>query len=599
MNIKKTDWDLSLLFNGDNDPEMKKERIKVEQKSSEFINKWENRNDYLSNPKVLKEALDEYEEWFRYFGIDGKEGYYFWLRSSQDGDNPEIKAKLNKIEAFGKSILNNIRFFEFRLAKISQDKQKEFLTAEDLKEYRHFLEKIFEDAKYLLSESEEKILTLKSEASHSNWVKMINDFLSKEEKEVLLENGKKEAKSFSEIISLISNKDKKVRDFSAGILNNILIKHSDAAEAEINSILANKKIDDELRKMPRPDLSRHISDDVDSGVVDILIESVTNRFDISKKYYKFKSKLMGVESLEYYEKTVPYGKIDKEYSYQEAVSLVFKVFKKLDKKFAEIFKRFVEGGQVDVFPKKGKSGGAFCANSIKEHPTYLLLNHTGKLQDVLTLAHETGHGINSEFIKESQNALNFGTPLSTAEVASTFMEDFVMEELLENADDELRLEIMMDKLDSDISTIFRQVACYNFEKEMHESFRGKGYLSKKEIGEIFKKHMASYMGDSVEFSAGSENWWVPWGHIRSFFYVYSYASGLLISKFMQNSLKQDAGFIKKVKGFLSAGVSDSPKNIFKKLGIDIADKNFWESGIKETEQLLKNAEDLARKLGKI
>jgi oligoendopeptidase F len=167
------------------------------------------------------------------------------------------------------------------------------------------------------------------------------------------------------------------------------------------------------------------------------------------------------------------------------------------------------------------------------------------------------------------------------------------------ADDELRLSIMMMRLNDEVSTIFRQVACYRFEQELHDQFRQKGYLSKEDIGRLFRKHMASYMGDSVEQSPGSENWWVYWGHIRSFFYVYSYASGLLISKSLQNSVKEDPRFIGKVKEFLSAGLSDSPKNIFLRLGIDITDKQFWDRGLEEVENLLNETIHLAEKLGKI
>ncbi len=179
------------------------------------------------------------------------------------------------------------------------------------------------------------------------------------------------------------------------------------------------------------------------------------------------------------------------------------------------------------------------------------------------------------------------------------MEDFVLEEIRKDADDELKLSINVMKLGNDISTIFRQVAFYNFEAELHNNFRAKGYLSKEEIGKLFQKHMSSYMGSAVEQSEGSENWWVYVSHFRYFFYVYSYASGLLISKSLQSEVKNNPKFIFKVKEFLSTGVSDSPKNIFAKLGIDITDKKFWEKGIAEIENLLAETESLAKKLGKI
>ena len=428
---------------------------------------------------------------------------------------------------------------------------------------------------------------------------MTSGFLVKEERKVLLENGKREVKNFSEILSLLSDKNKAVRDSAAGAFNEILEKHSDTAEAEINSILANKKINDDLRKMPRPDFSRHISDDIDSKTVDALVSSVSDRFDIPKRYYKLKAKLMGLKKLKYHERNVEYGDMDKRYSYNESINLIYRAFEKLDKKFAEILAGFIENNQIDVYPKKGKRSGAFCAHNLISQPTYVLLNFTGKLEDVLTIAHELGHGINNELMKKKQNALNFGNFLSTAEVASTFMEDFILQEVLGQADDKLKLAIMMIKLNSDVSFIFRQIACYKFEQELHQNFREKGYLSKKEIGKLFQKHMSLYMGNFVEQSPGSENWWVYWSHIREFFYNYSYANGLLISKSLQSSVKRDPKFIDKVKNFLSAGLSDSPKNIFKELGVNISHKRFWDKGIDEVENLLQATIKLAKKLKEI
>lgn len=596
---QKTYWDFSSMFKGDDDPKIEEEKKIVEQKSYEFINKWKDRDDYLKDPAVLEEALGEYERWIADCGSGGNFGYYFALRSSQEQDNSELKAKENKIDDFIQKISNDVRFFWMRTAKIPEAKQKKFLEFEGLKKYKHYLETSFADAKYLLSEKEENILSLESKAGFSNWVDMVETFLSKEEKDVISDKGKKEKKNFAEIMSLINNKDKKIRGSAGEALNKILEKHSDVAEHEINSILQSKKVDDELRGIERPDFGRHLRDDVDSEMIDTLIESVSDRFDISKRFYELKSKLMGVDKLKYYERNVPYGEINKKYPYDEASELVLKVFKKLDQKFFEIYSNFIKNKQIDSHPKKGKRDGAFCSHNLISQPTYILLNHTDELNDVLTIAHEGGHGINNELMREKQNALNFGSPMSTAEVASTFMEDFVLEEILEGADDELKLVVMMDKLNRDISSVFRQVACYKFEQELHKTFREKGYLSKIEIGKLFQKHMSAYMGDFVEQSEGSQNWWIYWSHIRSFFYVYSYASGLLISKSMQNSVKENPEFIEKVKEFLSAGLSDSPKNIFMKMGIDIMDKTFWDRGLEEINILLKEAESLAKKLGKI
>ena len=196
-------------------------------------------------------------------------------------------------------------------------------------------------------------------------------------------------------------------------------------------------------------------------------------------------------------------------------------------------------------------------------------------------------------MKSQHQAVNFGSPLSIAEVASTFMEDFVLQQLLFQSTLKQRLMLYMQKLDDDIATIFRQVAAYNFEKELHLMCQKKGYLASNTIGELFVKHMASYMGPYVEQSGGSNNYWVYWSHFRTFFYVYSYASGLLVSKSLQARVRQDPAYIKVVKQILTAGSSDSPQNIFKKYaGLDIANPKFWTTGLKEVESLLVETERL-------
>ncbi|MEI7604135.1 MAG: M3 family oligoendopeptidase [bacterium] len=597
MDISKTTWNLAPLFSGDNDPEMEKNLSRIEESTSKFISKWKDRDDYLIDPIILKEALEEYQEWMNSCSYGERNFYYWWMKSRQDENSTEYKAKYNQIDEFAKKITTDIQFFPLKIAKI-KDQQK-MLEFEGLNEFKHFLETIFIESKYLLSEPEEKIMLMKSSVSYENWEKLTVSFLSKSEHEVLTEENIREVKTFADIISLCESSKKEVRDVASAAANEILNNLSDIAEAEINSILANKKIDDTLRGYDRADKSRHVSDDMDSDVVDKAVSTITNRFDIAKRYYNLKASLFKQEKITYFERNVAFEEVEGDFSYQESVDLVYKVFQNLDDEFAQIFKSFVEEGHIDVFPRKGKDNGAWCQYISPSMPTYLMLNHADKLRDVLTIAHEAGHGINGEFMKKKQRALNYNTPTSTAEVASTFMEDFVLKEILKTVTEEEKLNILLQKLNDEVSTIFRQIAFYNFETDLHKSFREKGYLSKQEIGELFIKNIKAYLGDSVSFPEGAENWWIYVGHFRYFFYVYSYATGLLISKSMQNNVKKDHAFIEKVKEFLIAGSSKSPKNIFSDMGIDITDEKFWNAGLDEIDNLLNEVEALAKKLGKI
>ncbi|HSX41595.1 MAG TPA: M3 family oligoendopeptidase [Candidatus Saccharimonadales bacterium] len=599
LDTAKTKWELSPLLKSDDDPNIQKYREVTTKLAEDFAGKWRERKDYLEQPGVLKAALDELEALERR-PEPVAELYYFSLRTSQDAISSDLKAKENQSDEFSREINTKLQFFWLNIAKIPADKQADFLNSPDLEPYHHALERTFASAKYRLTEPEEKILTLLDSTSFSKWVAMTSNFLAKEEREVITEAGKKEVQNFEQLHSLISSTQKPVRDEAAVALNDVLYKFAEVAENEFNAILETKKIKDQLRGYERPDKARHVGDDVDSEVIDALVAAITDGNEIPRRYYELKAKLMGQEKLEYHERNVEYGSVEKEYDFESASQLVHGVFTDLDPEFGGIFARFLKNGQIDAFPYKGKRGGAFCAGQWSlAIPTYILLNHTNKLRDVATLAHELGHGINNELMKAKQNAINCGIPMVTAEVASTFMEDFVLERLLGEASDEERLALQMSQLNDMVSTIYRQISFYRFEQRLHADFRDKGYLSKDDIGHLFKAEMEAYMGPAVEQSEGSGNWWLFVPHFRSFFYVYSYASGLLISKSMQAKVRQDKRFVAKVKEFLSVGTSKSPKAAFADLGIDISDKQFWVQGLKEIERLLNDTEKLAKKLGKI
>ena len=595
----KTEWDLSCLMNEDDLKNKDKELNKYTRDNKYFVNKWKSRNDYLESPGILKEALDEYEMLIRKYLGGGVSGYYFILKSFIDQNNSSIKAELNKIQDVVIRNTNEIEFFINRLSKITKDRQKIFLNAEILKPYKHYLEILFKNSSYLLSESEEKILNIFSPISYDNWIKMTSDILSREKRTVLDEKGNKVFKVYSEIWSNTIDKNKKVRDSSASALNDILSKNSDIAENEINSILQYKKSQDELRGMKYPDLQRHLSDDIDSEVVSSLIKAVQSKYDISRKYYELKSRLMGVKKLKYHERNVEYGNINHKYSFEEASEYVGRALKKMDDEFYKIYEEMLSKGRIDVYPKEGKESSEFCASLLLEKPAFILLNYSGYVSDITTLGHEMGHALNDALVRKNQNALNISVPLSTAEVASIFMQSFVLDEIFTDSSDEEKIILNMMVLNDAVSSIMRQVSCYNFELELHNEYRKKGYLPKEEIGNIFQKHMNDYMGDYVEQSKGSENWWIAWDHIRSFFYVYSYAGGYLLSEYMRKRYLEDHRFIHKVKTFLSAGSSVSPGSLFLDLGMDISKESFWNYSLKQIENLLQDTWKLAERMKRI
>jgi len=557
-----------------------------------FVSKWKGNSEYLEDPVKLKEALDEYENISRKYSFGGAEGYYYYMKQELDGTDLDARAKFNSLYEFILMEDNKLIFFALSLGKISKEKQKEFLESSELTDYRNFLKEIFVNSKYMLEEKEEMIMGLKSTPAHEMWERMVTSLLSKESAEI-----KGEKKTYPELLSLMKDSDSELRDLAKEAFEKILEKYSDVAENEINAILENHKSNMIIRGYEEVDSSRLISDSVSKDFVLALLNATTKRFDLSDRYYKLKAKVLGKDKIGYHERATQVGNFSRKYSYEDGVETVRKVLGDIDPEFLGIFEKFVADGRIDAYSRKGKRSGAACYHTSIGLPTNIILNHNGTLDDVTTIAHEVGHGINNEMMRKAQHALYFDTPVATAEVASTFFEDFVLEEVLKDCDDEEKFSILMKKVDDDMSSIMRQVSAYNFELELHNTYQKEGYLSKEKIGKIFAKHMGAYLGEGVDIST-VDNWWIYWGHFRSCFYVYSYASGLLISKSMQKKFKEDSGFIEKIKEFLSSGTSLSPEEIFDKMGIK-PNEEFFLNGISEIESSLVKAEELAQKLGKI
>lgn len=201
-----TKWDLSTLLKNDSDPSIEHLLKEAEKAYADFADKWKSREDYLELPHILKEALDQYEALERDFNGTGQVGYYFWLRYYQDQTDPFIKSQTNKLSELEVKMGNQVEFFTNRLCKVSPKTQKLLLSYPELKPYRHFLERLFDTAKYTLSEAEEKILNLKDQTSYGNWVKMVSEFVSKEERKVIDESGKKVLKPMADFMGLLSSK---------------------------------------------------------------------------------------------------------------------------------------------------------------------------------------------------------------------------------------------------------------------------------------------------------------------------------------------------------------------------------------------------------
>ncbi len=580
----KTSWNLKLIYDSEKDPQIEKDIATYEKAVENFIRKYENTSLYLSDEKKLKDALADYENLFS-MKEPRKAINYFHYRKELNSADQEAERRMNVISDRLTKAGNKTLFFELAIGKIDPKIQAEFLKSETLKEYRYFLKRNFETAKHNLTEPEEKILNLKSLPSYELWVRGQQKLLSQQTVKF-----KGKALPIPQAQNMIAELPTAERRALTDAVNEVLKKISDFAESELNAIYLNKKINDELRGFAQPYSSTILGYQNDEKSIITFVNTVTKRFDISHRFYKLKAKLLKQKKLEYADRAAKVGKVSIHPSFGESLGILRASFEKVDPQFCEILDEYVANGQIDVYPKKGKKGGAYCSGDINM-PTFVLLNHVDTLDSFKTFAHEMGHSIHTELSK-SQPAVYQGYSISVAEVASTLFEHFAFEEIFPRLSKKEQVIALHDRINDAIATIFRQVAVFNYELEMHTIIREKGALSKEEIALLHNKHMASYLGPQFRMKELDGYFFVAWPHLRYFFYVYSYAYGELISMALYKKYRENKEYIKDIKKFLSAGGSKSPEDIFKEIGIDTSSPGFFEQG-------LQNIEDDIAKLEKM
>jgi oligoendopeptidase F len=586
MKAIKDSWNLSLLYKGDNDPQIEKDMKAIEAAFAGFEKKYKGK-DFTSSPSKLLPALKEIKDMHEKFG-GNRPWRYFWLKSELDSSDEKALAKASSFEQRMVKAGNMTTFFDIVLGKIEPKRQKELLRSTELREFSHYLKRTFERAKYNMSEEEEKLAGLLSVPAYSMWLAGQEKLMSKQ-----TVTFKGEVWPIEKAVGSLSSLPRADRRVLDAEVNKVLKSISPFAEAEVNAAYTYKKIMDERRGYPTPHFSTALSHENDIKTVDSLVRTVTKWFKLSQRFYKLHAKLLKVEKLFHADRAVLMAKIDRKFTFDESVGIVRKAFTRLDVKYADLLDRFLENGQIDAFPKQGKSGGAYCSGGTPD-PTYILLNHTDSIRSVETLAHEMGHAIHTEF-SASQPGHYSGYSTAVAEVASTLFENFATEEIESKLSERERIILLHNKLIADMSTVFRQIAFFNFEMELHGRIRKEGMVPKEEIAKLFNKHVAAYMGKSVELSEDTGYGFVHLGHMRWFFYVYSYAFGQLVSRALYEKWKEDKSFEKKIEQFLRAGSSKSPKDIFKSIGVDISDPAFFEAGLKGIENDLKKLERLSKK----
>ncbi len=367
-----------------------------------------------------------------------------------------------------------------------------------------------------------------------------------------------------------------------------------------NTLLADKMVEDRLRHFPHWLASRNLSNEASDESVEALLTAVRARSELPRRWYRLKAQLLGLDKLADYDRLASVTSEDETVGWSEARDLVLDSYGSFSGELGDLTRRFFDERWIDAPVRPNKRGGAFCAYTVPSAHPYVMLNYTYKRRDVLTLAHELGHGVHAA-LGARQGVFHMGTPLTLAETASVFGEQIVFGRLLEQAETpDSRLALLGEHVDGAVATVFRQVAMNRFEHLVHTERRERGELAVERFGDLWEESQSELLGDAVELSEGYRSWWSYVPHfIGSPGYVYAYAYGQLLALAVYGRYREAGDeFVPAYLELLSAGGSRSPQELGEIVGVDLADPGFWDLGLALVEGQLEAAESAAREAGR-
>src|SRR5262245_49424713 len=395
--------------------------------------------------------------------------------------------------------------------------------------------------------------------------------------------------------------DRDVRRTAAEAVTSALAPGLRTRAFVFNTLLVDKSIDDRLRHYGSWIASRNVSNEASDESVEALVTAVQGRYDIPQRWYALKAQLLGVERIADYDRMASVATADEEFGWTEARELVLDAYASFSPELATAAQRFFDEGWIDAPIRPGKRPGAFCAYTVPSQHPFLLLNWTSRRRDVLTLAHEMGHGLHA-YLARDQGVFHQTTPLTLAETASVFGETVTFGRLLDATDDpEQRLALLAESLEGQIATVFRQVAMNRFEDRVHTLRREEGELSVEQFNEQWADTQTAMLGDAVEITDGYRTWWSYIPHfIGTPGYVYAYAYGQLLALSVYARYEEEGSdFVPRYLELLRAGGSMAPEDLGQIVGVDLADPGFWDRGLDIVERRLAETEQAARDAGRI
>ena len=583
-------WDLSDLYSGVDDPKLDSDLDSADVRAGEFAARYRGTLGSLSAAEFA-EAVSELEDISEL--ADAAVIFAQLLHAAKSDDPARGKLVAHTAER-NSAIRNRLVFFELEWGALDDNTAANLMNDPATQRYRHFLEKERRFKPHRLSEPEETLLEQKSNTGSRAFSRLFDELTARLVCNVEIDGDSRRLNE-SETLALLYDPDRNARRAASEAMTVSLREQSHLLTYVMNTLVQDHKVDTTLRSFASPMASRNLDNEIDQRSVDALIESCVSAYPTVHRYYDLKKRLLGYDELYDYDRYAPIADNTPDCSWENCKVTVRDAYGSFAPEAAEIVDRFFEGNWIDAELRAGKRGGAFSASGpTKAHP-YILANYTDRLRDVMTIAHELGHGIH-QFLARDVGYLQQDTPLTTAEMASVFGEMLVFHQLMDReSDPKVRLSLLTGKIEDAFATVFRPVVLCRFERLVHENRSESGELETDRISELWMQANRPMHGDTVTLTDNYAIWWSYIPHfIHVPFYTYAYAFGELLVLALY-SLYQEEGrtFVPKYMEMLARGGTASPSELVSPFGVDIDDPDFWNRGLSLLDEMVTQAEELA------
>jgi oligoendopeptidase F len=566
-------WDLNDLYPSPDGPEIEADFARAESLSKEFAAAYQGKLANL-NGDGLGQAIAAYEVLSE---ILYKAMSYAQLYYAADVSDGERGRFYQTVQERVTDISTLTLFFTLEINRLEDDVLAAQVAEGKAAHYGPWIRDVRAFRAHQLSDDLEKLLHEKSVSGRAAWIRLFD-----ETEAGLRFDLDGSQVSMSEVLNQMSDNDGAKRKEAAKALGLVLSENIKLFSLLTNTLAKDKAIEDAWRSYPRPISMRNLTNQVEDAVVDALISSVRASYpQLSHRYYRLKARWFGVDALDYWDRNAPLpGDDAKVYSWQQARTTVLDAYAAFEPKMATIASQFFDKNWIDAELREGKDSGAFSHSTVPSVHPYILMNFHGKARDVMTLAHELGHGVH-QVLAGPQGTLMADTPLTTAETASVFGEMLTFRSLLDNEDDPARRRILLaGKVEDMLNTVVRQIAFHSFEERLHDE-RANGELSTQRLGDIWMDVQGESLGPAIRFDDDYRSFWAYIPHfIHSPFYVYAYAFGDCLVNSLYDVFKGGhPGFEDKYLTMLGAGGTLRHKELLAPFGLDAGDPEFWKRGL--------------------